>query len=80
MDFKTYFMALPINEREKFAKRCGTSRAHLTNVAYGKKCAALLAIAIERESRGAVRCETLVPEGDWKVIRGTAPARMRKVA
>lgn len=54
-----------------FAARCGTSIGHLTNVAYGyRSCAESLAIAIERETGGAVTVEELRPDIDWQVIRG----------
>ena len=69
--FKNHFMALSVKEREKFSVRCGTSRQHLTNIAYGKKCGEALAISIERESRGSVRCEDLRPDVDWAYLRGT---------
>ena len=69
--FKPFFMGLPVAEREAFAKRCGTSRGHLTNIAYGKPCAESLAINIERESGGAVRCEDIRPDVDWAYLRGT---------
>lgn len=72
--FKSFFMGLSVAEREAFAKRCGTSRGHLTNIAYGKSCAESLAINIERESAGAVRCEDLCPDVDWAYIRNTPRA------
>lgn len=72
MDFKSYFMGLPTADRDGFAMRCETSRAHLTNIAYGQKpCGEKLAIAIERESLGSVRCEDLRPDVDWGYLRGT---------
>jgi len=69
--FKTYFMGLSPVERDQFAGRCETSRRHLTNIAYGKTCGESLAICIERESKGAVRCEELRPDVDWAYLRGT---------
>lgn len=65
-------MALSVAERDDFAASCGTSRQHLTNICYGKTCGALLAINVERESHGAVRCEDLRPDVDWGYLRGTA--------
>lgn len=66
-------MALPMDEREAFAIRCGSTRKHLTNIAYGKCCGEKLAIEIERESAGVVRCEALRDDVDWAYIRGTSP-------
>lgn len=75
MDLKTYFMGMTVAERESFAARCGTSRQHLTNICYGKSCGESLAIAIERESGGAVRCEDIRDDVDWGYLRGTATER-----
>lgn len=70
--FKTFFMGLPIAERDEFARRCATSAKHLTNIAYGyRPCGEGLCIAIERESAGAVRCEDLRPDVDWAYLRAT---------
>lgn len=71
--FKSYFLSLSVEDRNLLAGRCETTRKHMTNVAYGyKTCAESLAINIERESRGAVRCEDLRPDVDWAYLRGTA--------
>lgn len=74
-DFKTYFMGLSVAERDDFAARCKTSRQHLTNIAYAvdpkKKPGEGLCIAIERESGGAVRCETLRQDIDFGFLRKT---------
>ena len=73
MDLKTYLETLTMVEREEFAGRCGSTAGHLRNVSYGyRSCAESLAIAIERESAGQVRCETLRPDVDWQFLRNTA--------
>lgn len=70
MDFKTYFMGLPVDQREVFAKRCGTSKQHMLNIAYcGRKPNESLCINIERETDGAIRCEELRADVDWQVLR-----------
>lgn len=71
MDLKTYLMAMAMPERERFAARCGTTYGHLRNVAYGKSCAESLAINIDRESGGVVRCEALRPDVDFAYLRTT---------
>lgn len=72
MDLKTYLLSIPMPERARLARACGTSYAHLRNVAYGsKRCAESLAINIDRETDGAVRCEGLRPDVDWAYLRGT---------
>lgn len=71
MDFKPYFLSIPTAARVAFAARCGTSPAHLRNIAYGKTCGEALAIAIDRESGGQVTVEELRPDVDWAYLRGT---------
>lgn len=75
MDLKTYLGGLAPDQREEMAARCGTSVGHLKNIAYGyKPCGEALAIAIDRESGGQVRCEDLRPDVDWAYLRGSEPA------
>lgn len=72
--FKTYFFDLDRAGRDEFASRCGTTRKHLTNVAYGyKPCGEVLAIAIERATSGAVTCEELRPDlaEEWSYLRNS---------
>ena len=73
MDLKTYIMKMEKEARIAFAKRVGASVGHLQNVGYGyKPCAAELAIAIERESAGLVRFESLCPGIDVSHMRSAA--------
>lgn len=60
-------------ERKAFAKACGSkSVLYLFHVARGhKRIGESLAINIERESQGAVRCEDLRPDVDWAYLRNT---------
>lgn len=74
MTLREYLFGMALAERKAFAERCGTSVRHLQNIVYGKTCGETLAINIERESGGAVRCEDLRPDVDWAYLRGTAPA------
>jgi DNA-binding transcriptional regulator YdaS (Cro superfamily) len=67
MDLKSYLRPMSLEARQAFAKRCGTSRGHLQNICYGKKCAAELAVAIERESGGDVTRQELRPKDYWQV-------------
>lgn len=76
MDLKTYFLGLPVDQRASFAERCGVAAGHLRNIAYGSRsCTEGVAIAIERESGGAVTCEALCPGTDWAYLRGTKRKR-----
>jgi DNA-binding transcriptional regulator YdaS (Cro superfamily) len=75
MKLKTYLDKLSTAEREDFAKRCGTSFKHIQNIGYGYKTAGEdLAINIDRESGGKVRCETLRPDVDWAYLRNSKKA------
>lgn len=72
MDLKAYLADLSSDEREAFATACGSTAGHLRNVSYDyRTCAEKLAIAIERETKGKVRCEELRPDVDWAFVRGT---------
>ena len=62
MKLKPYLLSMPIQQREIFAARCGTSYGHLRNVAYGKTCAEELAVVVERESGGVVTVAELHAE------------------
>lgn len=71
--FKTYWLGIPVPDRPEFAHRCGTTHKYLNMVAHGQKqrVGESLAIAIDRETAGAVRCEDLRPDVDWPYLRGT---------
>lgn len=71
MQLKDFYLSMNAEQREDFAKRCGTTLGQVRNVAYGRNCGEALAISIERESHGAVRCEELRPDVDWAYLRGT---------
>ena len=60
---------MPVTERKEFAERCETTFQHFKNVAYGKDCSPELAINMERESEGALLCETSCPNVDWATVR-----------
>lgn len=63
MDLKTYYFGLAGDQREIFARKCGTSPGHMRNVAYGDRTASTeLAVAIERESKGAVSRVDMFPD------------------
>lgn len=67
MDLKTYFFSLSTEARDAFALKCGTSRKHLQNVAYGyKQPSTELAVAIEANSKRAVTRQEMFP-ADFKL-------------
>lgn len=69
MDLKTYLFSLSVEDRDVFARKCGTSRRHLQHIAYGYRTAPPeLAVAIERESKGSVPADvTLIAK--WTRVR-----------
>jgi DNA-binding transcriptional regulator YdaS (Cro superfamily) len=72
MRLHDYITSLAIKERDAFAKRCGTSLGFLKLLAYGRKpCSPELAVAIDRETSGAVSFEELCPSPkmDWAYLR-----------
>jgi len=73
MDFKTYWQSLSEGERESLATAVGFASGHLRNIAYGSRaCGEGLAISIEKETCGKVRCEDLRDDVDWQFLRGSA--------
>nr|WP_312374326.1 YdaS family helix-turn-helix protein [Stutzerimonas nitrititolerans] len=55
------------------AKRCETTPGQLKQVAYGNRRAnAALAISLERETAGVIRCEETRPDIDWAYLRNSA--------
>lgn len=71
MQLKDFYLSMTADQRDDFARRCGTTLGQVRNVAYGRNCGEALAISIERESQGVVRCEDLRPDVDWAYLRGT---------
>lgn len=62
--------SLPADQRDPFARRCGTSFDYLRQIGYGNRlCREALAINIERETSRVVVCEELRPDVDWAYIR-----------
>lgn len=68
-----YLRALSPEERNGFAERCGTSVGYLRKaVSVKQQLGVDLCIRLERESAGALRCESLCPALDWAYLRSTA--------
>lgn len=69
-----YINSLDSDGRVQFSRRCGTTVGYLRKaVSVGQRLKAELCINIERESGGAVTCELLRPDVDWKVLRKPVP-------
>ena len=69
---RKYLNNLPVSEQDDFAKRCETTRLYLrTAINTPKKLGGNICINIERESGGAVTCESIRPDIDWQYLRGT---------
>lgn len=71
---REYLNSLDTSEQEDFASRCETSLSYLRKaISVNQKIGERLVIAIERESQGAVRCEHLRPDVDWKYLSKRSP-------
>lgn len=73
MTLDTYMLNMGRGESQRkldFCRRCGTSWNLLRQVARGQKSPSVtMCIAIERGTRGDVRCETLRPDIDWLYLK-----------
>lgn len=59
-----------------FARRVGISPGYFKHILKGRRKASdTLAINIERETGGVVRCEEMCPETDWQYIRNSKPEK-----
>ena len=69
---RTYLNSLAKEPRAAFARACGTSEGYLRKaISVRQQLGADLCIAIERESGGAVPCESMRPDVDWAYIRSS---------
>lgn len=70
---RQYLNSLPVPEQADFARRCGTTIGYLRKaISAGQQLAEKTCIAIDRESRGVVRCEDIRADVDWGYLRGTS--------
>lgn len=77
----TYLNSLPKAERLEYVTRCETSEGYLRKaISKRQRLGESLCINLDRESRGAVRCEDLRPDVDWDYLRSReAPAADQEV-
>ncbi|NNP68414.1 helix-turn-helix domain-containing protein [Acinetobacter sp. Ac_5812] len=67
---KKFLKPLTKEQRTTFAAKCGTTLGNLNQIIYSTTpCGASLAIDIDRESGGAVRCDDLCPTADFQYLR-----------
>ncbi|MCJ7854007.1 transcriptional regulator [Pseudomonas monteilii] len=70
MTLSEYLKTMDKEGLEAFARRCGTSAGQLKQVAYGnRRASAGLAVCLDRETEGVIRCEALRPDIDWAYLR-----------
>lgn len=70
MTLSDYLKTMDKEGLEVFARRCGTSVGQLKQVAYGnRRASAGLAVCLDRETEGVIRCEALRPDIDWAYLR-----------
>ena len=80
MKFKKYWLDMPVSHRKVFAARCGASFSTLNQAAHGRVLSPEIAIAIERETFGAVCVEDLRPDLPWHVVRSRPARKIKEVA
>lgn len=70
MTLSEYLKKMDKEGLDALAKRCGTSVGQLKQVAYGnRRASAGLAVSLDRETGGEIRCESLRPDIDWAYLR-----------
>lgn len=70
MTLSEYLKTMDKDGLESLARRCGTSVGQLKQVAYGnRRASAGLAVSLDRETGGGIRCESLRPDIDWAYLR-----------
>lgn len=70
---RTYLNTLTPSDQKAYAMRCGTTVGYLRKaISEEQEIGPKIAIALERESGGAVRCEDLRNDVDWAYIRNSA--------
>lgn len=57
----------------RLSQLLGVSKGRISQISRERRMSADRAIAIEKATDGAVRCEDLMPNVDWAYLRGTAP-------
>ena len=69
-NLKNYFLNLSGDEREAFAANCNTSVAYIQQIYQGhRQCSSSLAIEIDKNSNGLVKCDELCPNTDFDYLR-----------
>ncbi len=63
---RKYLKRLTPDERADFARRCGTTAGYLRKATYGKQVSPALAVALERESGGAIPRQKV--RQDWREV------------
>jgi DNA-binding transcriptional regulator YdaS (Cro superfamily) len=72
-ELRTFLNSITRAEQDDFADRCDTSLGYLRKaISTRERMRESLVINLERESKGAVRCEPLRPDVDWAYLRGTS--------
>lgn len=75
-ELREYLNSLSVDEQSAFAGRCDTTIGYLRK-AISVRCriGERLAIAIDRESGGRVKCESIAPDTDWAYLRKKTASR-----
>lgn len=69
-ELKDFLLSMKVADRVEFAKKCGTSYGQLKQIYQGaRKCNPSLAIEIDKNSGGKVKCDVLSPNTDFNYLR-----------
>lgn len=69
---RAYLKTLSPDDQARYAQRCGTTIGYLRKrLSVGGRIGESIAIALDRESEGAVPCDSVRPDVDWKYLRGS---------
>lgn len=75
---RAYLKTLDVAEQVLYAERCGTTLGYLRKALSTKeRISESTAIALDRESAGAVPVESVRPDVDWSYLRGTSKRASR---
>lgn len=80
---RAYLNSLSTDDQYFFARRCGTTIGYLRkalSVGATRRLGTDICIALERESKGAVRCEDLRPDVNWEYVRSQSTRTRRRQA
>lgn len=77
MDFKTFYLAMPVPKRTEFAEEIGTTPGYCHQIAYGKRIELGIADVIVNASAGQIKLHEL-PLTDRAIFQSKARGSVTK--